>query len=152
MRNLKSGFVKFIAGRVGMYYSLFIISPLLFFGMFVFLAGTGYLWELCSEDSTQYFFVRFSINLFIILLIPIIATVGVVGSVVRTIASKDVGVIHKIAGVFFFLVVLFSWLMYLSLAIPNSLVPNQLYNPQASKYSSTTIPTQYPPGTPAEGR
>ena len=112
MWNLKSGFVKFIAGRVGMYYSLFIISPLLFFGMFVFLAGTGYLWELCSEDSTQYFFVRFSINLFIILLIPIIATVGVVGSVVRTIASNQVGIIHRISGVFFFLVVFFLWLVY----------------------------------------
>ena len=112
MRNLKSGFVKFIAGRVGMYYSLFIISPLLFFGMFVFLAGTGYLWELCSEDSTQYFFVRFSINLFIILLIPIIATVGVVGSVIRTIASNQVGIIHRILAIFFFLVMFISWLVY----------------------------------------
>ena len=112
MRNLKSGFVKFIAGRVGMYYSLFIISPLLFFGMFVFLAGTAYLRELCSEDSTQYFFVRFSINLFIILLIPIIATVGVVGSVIRTIASNQVGIIHRILAIFFFLVVFISWLVY----------------------------------------
>ena len=151
MWNLKSGFVKFITGRVGMYYSFFIISPLFLVGAILLLHIQGDFWHLLSVN-TYATLVELPLDLFALLLVPIIATAGVVGSVVRTIASKDVGVIHKIAGVFFFLVVLFSWLMYLSLAIPNSLVPNQLYNPQASKYSSTTIPTQYPPGTPAEGR
>ena len=112
MWNLKSGFVKFIAGRVGMYYSLFIISPLLFVGMFVFLTGASYVWQLFSGDSNEYFFIRFSINLFILLLIPITATVGVVGSVVRTIASNQVGIIHRILAIFFFLVVFISWLVY----------------------------------------
>lgn len=112
MWKLKSGIVKFMAGRVGMYYSIFIISPLLFVGMFVFLAGASYGWQLFSGDSNEYFFIRFSINLFILLLFPIIATVGVVGSVVRTIASNQVGIIHRISGVFFFLVVFFLWLVY----------------------------------------
>ena len=151
MRNFKTGFMKFITGRVGMYYSFFIISPLLLVGMYILMAfGFGYLWAFFSIDPEEEVVIGL-LHLFILLIFPIIATAGVVGSVLRTVASKGIRIIHKIAGVFFFLVVLFSWLMYLSLAIPNSLVPNQLYNPQASKYSSTTKPTQYPPGTPAEG-
>ena len=107
--------MKFITGRVGMYYSFFIISPLLFVGAILLLHIQEDFWHLLSVNT--YATLELPLHLFTLLLVPIIATAGVVGSVVRTIASKDVGIIHKIVGVSFFLVVLFCWLFYVSLVI-----------------------------------
>ena len=106
MRDLKADFTKFITGRVGMYYSFFIISPLLLVGMYILMAfGFGYLWAFFSIDPEEEVVIGL-LHLFMLFLFPIIATAGVVGSVFRVVAAKGIPIIHKIMGVFFFLVVL----------------------------------------------
>ena len=76
--------------------------------------GFGYLWAFFSIDPEEEVVIGL-LHLFMLFLFPIIATAGVVGSVFRVVAAKGIPIIHKIMGVFLFLVVLFSWLMYSSL-------------------------------------
>lgn len=120
-RTLKADFIDFITGRVGIYRSFFVYFSLSLVVVVSFLSSFGDLRMIFPVDLWMIIpvgfksFMVYFIYCCIAILVPGMTTFGTVWSVLRTLLSKEVKLIHKISSGLIAILLAIFWLLYLLL-------------------------------------